>query len=119
LDGGDGNDTLNGGEGEDSLDGGKGNDTLKGGGGNDTLIGDADEDTLVAADGATMNGDNKSLYSDMSWTDTFMFRENSGDSTIEDFDLKKRGCSGGCPEVRGRNRLRRFDNHRCENHLGR
>ncbi|MBC6437932.1 MAG: hypothetical protein GDA52_07310 [Rhodobacteraceae bacterium] len=87
LYGGSGNDTLEGGDDLDGLQGQDGNDLLIGGAGNDEIIGGAGNDTLVAGNGAVMTSDDRVLYPDMSWTDTFIFREDSGHSVIQDFDL--------------------------------
>lgn len=79
LDGGTGNDTLEGGDGDDYLYGFKGNDILNGGAGNDTLIGYNGKDVLTGGEG------NDSLIG--GWgKDTFVFGENSGNDTIQDYE---------------------------------
>ena len=87
LFGDDGNDTLFGGLGSDDVNGGgqndllygdEGNDTLDGGTGNDTLYGGAGDDTLVG-------GWNTDVLYGGSGTDTFVFRDDVGTDTIEDF----------------------------------
>ncbi|WGI20622.1 M10 family metallopeptidase [Amylibacter sp. IMCC11727] len=78
LFGGTGNDDLNGGNGRDYLRGHGDNDTLKGGAGNDSLRGGRGADTL---DGGTGNDRLKGG----SGRDDFIFRGNSGQDTIRDF----------------------------------
>ena len=65
-----GADTLKGKVGDDTLRGGRGDDNLKGGAGNDVLNGGAGTNTLTGGAGE----------------DTFVFTDNSGATTIRDFD---------------------------------
>jgi Ca2+-binding RTX toxin-like protein len=71
LDGRDGDDELQGGLGNDILRGGAGEDVLAGGAGNDTVDGGSGNDWLVGGEGS----------------DVFEFFLDSGDDTIEDFEL--------------------------------
>ena len=69
--GGSGNDTLSGGAGNDLLFGGSGDDSVDGGTGDDTLYGGVGNDTLTGGEGS----------------DTFVIVDDSGTTTITDFDV--------------------------------
>lgn len=70
LQGGNDNDRLMGNDGRDNLQGGNGDDTLNGGTGQDRINGGRGEDRLVGGSGA----------------DVFVFRGDSGEDVITDFD---------------------------------
>ena len=79
LDGGNDSDVLEGGAGDDYLFGFNGRDTLDGGAGDDTLIGHNDNDIMTGGEG------NDLLIG--GWgRDTFVFGENSGNDTIQDYE---------------------------------
>ena len=99
LTGGNGKDNLVGGNGNDSLSGGNGKDTLIGGAGSDTLIGGNGKDNLVGGDGddSLDGGRGKDILDGGAGSDTliggkgkdiFVLRDESGEDTITDFDLK-------------------------------
>lgn len=75
----DGNDTLWGGEGGDRFFGGQGNDIFDGGTGEDTIYADAGFDTIIGGEG------NDRLFGGFN-ADEFVFSDNHGNDTIEDFD---------------------------------
>jgi len=79
LDGGNDDDVLEGGEGDDYLYGFNGRDTLNGGAGDDTLIGYNDDDVITGGEG------NDQLIGGFG-NDTFIFGENSGNDTIDDYE---------------------------------
>lgn len=96
LDGGDGDDVVNGGAGDDTLLGNTGNDTLRGGDGDDDLDGGAGADELRG--GAGDDSVNGGAGADMMYVslgddtldggaddDTFILRDDSGATTIENF----------------------------------
>ena len=78
ISGGGGNDTLKGYAGIDTLNGDAGDDTLNGGASNDVLNGGDNNDLLIGQDGNdTLNGG--------SGADTFVFDDDGGADTINDF----------------------------------
>ena len=79
LDGGNDDDVLDGGDGDDYLSGFNGRDTLDGGAGDDTLIGYNDDDVLTGGAG------NDVLFGGFG-NDRFIFGENSGNDTIDDYE---------------------------------
>ena len=88
IDGGKGDDTIYGEGGDDTIDGGDGDDKLWGGSGVDTIKGGAGSDTI---DGGA--GDDK-LWGGAG-NDTFAFNKDSGNDTINDFDLNNDKISIG------------------------
>ncbi|MGB0928090.1 MAG: calcium-binding protein [Pikeienuella sp.] len=95
--GGEGQDLLKGGTGRDRLIGGDGNDTLKGGGGADRLLGGSGADRLVGNAGRDLikggfgndrldGGAGNDKLRGGRGEDTFIFRAQSDDDIITDFD---------------------------------
>ncbi|MGX9357555.1 calcium-binding protein [Roseobacteraceae bacterium S113] len=92
LFGGGGEDNLYGGTGSDSLDGGAeddllvgaiGFDVLNGGAGNDTLRGGASNDTMEGGDG-------DDIMNDFVGVDSWVFRDNDGNDTVNGFGADDR-----------------------------
>ena len=77
--GGDGHDTIHGGTGNDFLDGGANNDVLDGGIGNDTLWGGDNDDTIHGGTGNDFLDGGRG-------DDTFMFSNDNGHDTINNFE---------------------------------
>ncbi|MGE0722941.1 MAG: calcium-binding protein [Alphaproteobacteria bacterium] len=95
--GGDGNDSIHGGQGADTMDGdngndfatgSRGNDTVRGGEGNDFVYGGQENDVVDGGAGNdVIRGDlGDDVFTGGTGTDLFLFAENSGRDTIEDFN---------------------------------
>ena len=89
--GGSGADTISGGGGGDVLRGGSGNDNISGDAGNDVLLGDADNDIIDGGEGDDhiAGGTGDDTLTGGAGSDTFLFRGNSGNDTITDFDVSE------------------------------
>lgn len=84
-----GDDTVHGGDSRDIIRGGSGNDTLYGGGFHDVIRGDSGDDTIYGGEGndhLSGGSGNDSLTGGVG-SDTFLFSANTGNDTVEDFDL--------------------------------
>ncbi len=87
--GGSGNDTLYGGGFHDVIRGDSGDDTIYGGEGNDTLLGDSGDDEIYGGEGDDhlLGGSGNDSLTGGAGSDTFLFSTNTGNDTVEDFDL--------------------------------